>query len=190
MRVPGLPTRNYADISNNLLQRCAKMSTIHVTATTILSVCIWFQEWAYLGPESTVPMHPQLRLFIRQIFLDIRAVFSPEWPLNFCVITIHQVIWPSPGTLPPARAGWPTSLRRVRGEKTGYLLFHFAPRVREITWRRSSSCVPPTAMRVLGLHIRKRVLRDLWWFICHLSSVVRSAGLHKFGYPQIPGSIP
>jgi len=52
-----------------------------------------------LGPESTVPMHPQLRLFILQLFLDFRATFFPEWPLMFWVITIHQVIWPSPGTL-------------------------------------------------------------------------------------------
>jgi len=36
-----------------------------------------------LGPESTVPMHPQLRPFTRQIFLDFGAIFPPEWPLNF-----------------------------------------------------------------------------------------------------------
>jgi len=52
-----------------------------------------------LGPESTVPMHPQLRLFTLQTFFDFRAIFFPEWPLIFLVITIHQVIWPSPGTL-------------------------------------------------------------------------------------------
>ena len=50
-----------------------------------------------MGPESTVPMHPQLRLFTSQLFLDFRATFSPEWPLIFLVNTIHQVIWPSPG---------------------------------------------------------------------------------------------
>jgi len=64
-----------------------------------LSICIWFQEWAHLGPESTVPMHSQLRLFTLQLFLDFRTTFFPEWPLIFCFITIHQVIWPSPGTL-------------------------------------------------------------------------------------------
>jgi len=26
-------------------------------------------------------------------------IIFPEWPINFLVITIHQVIWPSPGTL-------------------------------------------------------------------------------------------
>jgi len=36
----------------------------------------------------------------------------------------------------------------------------------------------------------KRVLRDLRWFIRHLSSVVKSAGLNKFSYLQVPGSNP
>ena len=49
--------------------------------------------------ESTVPMHPQLRPFTRQLFLDFCAICFPEWPLIFFVIMIHQVIWPSPGTL-------------------------------------------------------------------------------------------
>jgi len=44
-------------------------------------------------------MHTQLRLFTQQLFLDFRAIFFPDWPLIFLVITIHQVIWPSPGTL-------------------------------------------------------------------------------------------
>ena len=47
-------------------------------------------------------MHPQLRLFTLQLFLDSRAIFFPEWPLIFLIITIHQVIWPSPGTLLPS----------------------------------------------------------------------------------------
>ena len=63
------------------------------------SVCIWFQEWAHLGPESTAPMHPQLPLFTIQLFLDFCAIFFLEWPLIFLVITIYQVIWPSPCTL-------------------------------------------------------------------------------------------
>jgi len=47
-------------------------------------------------------MHPQLRPFTRQLFLDFCAIFSPEWPLIFFVVMIHQVIWPSPGTLTEA----------------------------------------------------------------------------------------
>jgi len=41
-------------------------------------------------------MHPQLQLFTLQIFLDFRTILFPERPLIFLVITIHQVIWPSP----------------------------------------------------------------------------------------------
>ena len=52
-----------------------------------------------MGPESTVPVHPQPRPFIQQQFLDFREKNFPEWPLIFLIITIHQVIWPSPGTL-------------------------------------------------------------------------------------------
>ena len=48
-----------------------------------LSVCIWFHEWAHLGPESTVPMHPQLRPFIWQLFFDFGAIFSPNGPSIF-----------------------------------------------------------------------------------------------------------
>ena len=44
-------------------------------------------------------MHPQLRLFTIQLFLDFCAIFFPEWLLIFLVVTNHQVIWPSPGTL-------------------------------------------------------------------------------------------
>ena len=44
-------------------------------------------------------MHPQHRPFTVQLFLDFNAIFSPRWPLIFLVSTIHQVIWPSPGTL-------------------------------------------------------------------------------------------
>jgi len=44
-------------------------------------------------------MHAQPRPFTLQLFLDFRTIFFPEWPLIFWVITIHQVIWKSPGTL-------------------------------------------------------------------------------------------
>ena len=44
-------------------------------------------------------MHPHPRPFTYQLFLDFRAILFPEWLLDFFVSTIHQVIWPSPGTL-------------------------------------------------------------------------------------------
>jgi len=48
-----------------------------------LNVCVLFQNWAHLGPKSTVPMHPKPRPFKLQLFLDFRAKIFPEWPLNF-----------------------------------------------------------------------------------------------------------
>jgi len=60
--IHGLISRNCADICNNLMQE-------------VMSVFIWFQEWAQSGPESTVPMHPQPRPFNLQVFLDFCATF-------------------------------------------------------------------------------------------------------------------
>ena len=47
-------------------------------------------------------MNPQSRPFTLHLFLDFCKNSFHEWPLNFFVITIHQVIWPSPGTLSEA----------------------------------------------------------------------------------------
>jgi len=44
-------------------------------------------------------MHLQPWPFLSQLFLDFCAIFFPEWPLICLVIMIHQVIWPSHGTL-------------------------------------------------------------------------------------------
>ena len=55
-------------------------------------------------------MHSQLRLFSQQLFLDFGSIFFLESPLIFLVITIHQVIWPSPGTLNPTRPPDPRAL--------------------------------------------------------------------------------
>jgi len=76
-----------------------KLSAIDVTVKAIFERLYLFQDWAHLGPESTVRMHLQPRLLTQQLFLDLCANFSLEWPLIFFVSTIHQVIWPSPGTL-------------------------------------------------------------------------------------------
>ena len=87
-----------------------------------LSVWIWSQNWAHLGPKSIVPMHPQLRPFTPQLFLDFCAEFFPESPLNFFVITIYQVISPSPGTLLGLRVPglgqitwWMVMTKKMRG---------------------------------------------------------------------------
>jgi len=81
-RVRVHPIRDCARGCNNCGHTHLKIKALYVTEK-ILSVCIWFQEWAHLGPESTVPMHPQLRLFIVQLFLDFCAFFSSNGPSLF-----------------------------------------------------------------------------------------------------------
>ena len=51
--------------------------------------------------SGVINMNESCRACVEQIqlFLDFRAKKFPKWPLNFFVSTIHQVIWPSPGTL-------------------------------------------------------------------------------------------
>jgi len=67
-------------------------------------------------------MHPQLRLFALQLFLDFRAIFL-EWPLIFLVITIHQVIWPSPGTLLADRISCEVVITSVNIKRADLQLF-------------------------------------------------------------------
>ena len=54
-----------------------------------------------MGPESTVPMHPQPRPSNHQLLLNFRAIFPPNGPsISLSAgFTKFKVIWPSPGTL-------------------------------------------------------------------------------------------
>jgi len=107
-RVPGLPIRNCAGISNNLVPRGTKVSAIDATVKIIF-------ERLYLVPglgtsfvfgsrTGYIWALSQLSLcthnFDRSLtnYFPISVLF-PERPLIFFVSTIHQVIWPSPGTL-------------------------------------------------------------------------------------------
>jgi len=56
---------------------------------------------------------------------------------------------------------------------------------RESRWTQSrhSVCI---RICVQSTHEYKEVLKDLRWYICHLSSVEKSAGLHKFGLSAGP----
>jgi len=79
-RVP----RNCAESCNSSVQKCTIVNAIVGTEIfQFLSVCIWSWNWAHLVFELIVPTHPQPRPFKCQLFLDFRANFSPEWPLNF-----------------------------------------------------------------------------------------------------------
>ena len=65
------------------------------------------------GTSAGTYYHAQPRPFTPQLFLDFCAVFFPDCleVLIFLVITIHQVIWPSPGTLLIMLCGFKTKIK-------------------------------------------------------------------------------
>ena len=68
-----------------------------------LSVCIWFQQWVHWAlSQLSLFTHNSNRSIDNYFSISVQF-FSPNGPSFFVVITIHQVIWPSPGTLPPGR---------------------------------------------------------------------------------------
>jgi len=77
------------------------MSAIDMTAKTLFQRLYLVLGLCKIAPWVNCP-HPQPQPFTLQLFLDFLAIFSPEWPLIFLVITIYQVIWPSSGTHPPS----------------------------------------------------------------------------------------
>jgi len=102
-RVPGLPIRESAGSSNNLAQMCPKLSATDMTIKDIL--------WAFVFGSRTEPIWApsQLSLCNHTPTAGSKAIsrfsynFFPKWPLIFCQHTIHQVIWPSRGTLTPSQ---------------------------------------------------------------------------------------
>jgi len=78
-RVPGLPIRNFAGISNNLAPRGAKVSEHRHS----LSVCIWFRDWAHLSPESTVRVLPHPHRSPNNYFSIFVQFSSPNGPSFF-----------------------------------------------------------------------------------------------------------
>jgi len=95
---PGLPIRNCAGSSNNLVPRGTKVSAIDVTQREFFERLYWFQDRAHLSLESTVRVLPHHHCSPYNYF-SISVQFFRMWPLIFCQHTIHQIIWPSPGTL-------------------------------------------------------------------------------------------
>ena len=89
-----------------------------------LSVCIWFQKWAHLGPESNVPVHPQLyRTTISQFLYN----FSPRMAPHFFG---HD---DSPSNLAESQYPPPTQeiekLPRLEGSEADQLLAQFGTNI-------------------------------------------------------------
>jgi len=98
-RVPELPIRDCARGCNNREHTRTQLSAIDVRKNTFFERLYLVLGMHTFALWSTVPMHPQLQPFTRQLFLDLCAIFPPNGAPFFLVSTIHQVIWPSPGTL-------------------------------------------------------------------------------------------
>ena len=97
-RVPGLPIRNCADISNNLLQWGAEVSAIHVTENMIFERLYLVSGLRNIALFFTMPSAPTSPPLALQIFLDFCAIFFPIASQSFFP-AIRQVIFSSPGTL-------------------------------------------------------------------------------------------
>jgi len=77
--------------SNNLDSRFIKLSAIDVIAQAILERLYLVSGLSQFAPRGNVPMYPDPHRTITGYF-SILVKF-------FLVNTIHQVIWPSPGTI-------------------------------------------------------------------------------------------
>ena len=107
-RVPGLPIRDCAGSSKNLAQMCPKLSAIDMTGKTFFERLYLVPGLGTFGPGVNCPCAPTPPHFNWQLFLDFY-----EWMAHhFFSSTIHQVIWPSPGTLQ-------TTPRRVPARYSG-----------------------------------------------------------------------
>jgi len=83
----------------NRTQMCAQLSIIDVTARTFIQRLYLVLGLCTFGPSVNcpyVPTTPPIHLTIISRFL---INFSPWMAPQFFWYTIHQVIWPSPGTL-------------------------------------------------------------------------------------------
>ena len=95
---PGLCIRDCARGCNHCAQMRAQLSAIGVIAKTFFERLYLVLGLRKIALCVSCPCaSTQLRHIISQPFLDFCAIFFPELPLIFLVITIHQVIWPSPG---------------------------------------------------------------------------------------------
>ena len=97
------------------------MSAIDLTAKTSFERLYLVRGLRKIAPS--VNSHSQPRPFIVQLFLDFRAIFFSELPLIFLVITINQVIWPSPDPLrgPPESRFQDCKVGPLKVTDRGYL---------------------------------------------------------------------
>jgi len=101
-RLQGLPVRDCARGCNNRAQMCTQLSAIDVTARTFferLYLVVGLRKiapWVNCSYASTtlILQWTTISRFLCNVF--------PRTAPHFFPIMIHQVIWPSPGTLIPS----------------------------------------------------------------------------------------
>jgi len=98
-RVPGLPIRDCVGSCNSSVHKSTTVSEIDVTVKTFFKPLCLVLGLSPFEPRVKCPCTPTPPPYAQQLFLNFCEISFPERPLNFFVITIHQVIWPSPGTL-------------------------------------------------------------------------------------------
>jgi len=85
VRVLGLPIRNCADISNNLVPRGTKVSAIDVKAKAFFERLCLVPGLRKIVPFVTSPSAPTSPPLALRLFLDFH--FFPKWPLNFFLVS-------------------------------------------------------------------------------------------------------
>jgi len=98
-RVPGLPIRVCARGCNNCVHTRAKMSAINVTKKIQFKRLYLVSGMSTFGPWVNCPYAPTTPTVHTTTISWFPCNFFPRMAPHFLVITIHQVIWQSPGTL-------------------------------------------------------------------------------------------
>jgi len=82
-RVQGLPIRGCARGCNNCMHTRAQIRATRVITTILFESSYIVSGKVHLSPHSNFPIHPQLRVFSLQLFLDLWANFSLKIPSFF-----------------------------------------------------------------------------------------------------------
>jgi len=96
----GTPFRDCARDCNNCVHTRAQISAIGVTEKILFERLYLVPGMGTFGPCVNCPYAPTTQTVHPTTISRFTCNFPPEWLLIFLVSTKHQVIWPSPGTLP------------------------------------------------------------------------------------------
>jgi len=173
LRVQGLPMRNCAGNSNNLVPRSTKVSAIDVTPKVFFERLYWFQDWPYLRSESTVCVlpHPHFsRYNYFSIFVQCFSDMAPhclsahDLPCNLTKFVLTLFIFKSPNLM----------LTRTLNESSN-LPRYFS---RDLEWRVVYVCV----------RVRTCVWGCVWGCVCVCVTTIKTQ-IHAWKTPSIQGHL-